>query len=197
MPTAREGLLDAAYASLAERPWSTVRMVDLARTAGVSRQTLYNEFGSKDGLARALVRREADGFFDGVDRVLGERAGSDTDRLVGVAEWIVRSSRGNPLVRALVTGCRPERLPSGRAARGSPAPQAGEAQRRADGGVPGSGELVEVLRERVRAGVPGPVEGEWRVEVVVRVAVSWVVAPDPGGSVGEVLRRVLGSRAGG
>ncbi len=37
-------------------------MVDVAAAAGVSRQTLYNEFGSKDGLARALVRREADGY---------------------------------------------------------------------------------------------------------------------------------------
>ncbi|MGQ5228634.1 helix-turn-helix domain-containing protein, partial [Streptomyces sp. yara] len=42
----------------ARRPWSAVRMVDVAAAAGVSRQTLYNEFGSKDGLARALVRRE-------------------------------------------------------------------------------------------------------------------------------------------
>src|SRR5690606_13349312 len=58
MPAARESLLDAAYAALARRPWSAVRMVDVAAAAGVSRQTLYNEFGSKDGLARALVRRE-------------------------------------------------------------------------------------------------------------------------------------------
>lgn len=41
-------LLDAAYTALARRPWSAVRMVDVAASAGVSRQTLYNEFGSKE-----------------------------------------------------------------------------------------------------------------------------------------------------
>ena len=55
------------------RPWTAVRMVDVAAAAGVSRQTLYNEFGSKDGLARALVRRAADGYLAGVDRTLGRR----------------------------------------------------------------------------------------------------------------------------
>ncbi|MFF5785117.1 TetR family transcriptional regulator, partial [Streptomyces sp. NPDC012693] len=47
MATAREALLDAALAALAHRPWSVVRMADLAAAARVSRQTLYNEFGSK------------------------------------------------------------------------------------------------------------------------------------------------------
>ncbi|MFF0741485.1 TetR/AcrR family transcriptional regulator [Streptomyces sp. NPDC004111] len=193
MPTAREALLDAAYTSLAVRPWSAVRMVDVAAAAGVSRQTLYNEFGSKDGLARALVRREADGFFAGVDRVLAERAGTDTDRLVGVAEWIVRAAGVNPLVRALLSGCWPEQLPSGRAARTAPAPGAGAAQRRADGGVPGVGDVVAAVRERAGAAI----EGDRPVEMVVRVAVSWVVAPGPDGGVGEFLRGVLGAGPGG
>src|SRR5690348_12655549 len=38
MPAARESLLDAAYTALARRPWSAVRMVDVAAVAGVSRQ---------------------------------------------------------------------------------------------------------------------------------------------------------------
>ncbi|MEH6379323.1 helix-turn-helix domain-containing protein, partial [Streptomyces sp. KLMMK] len=70
MPAARELLLDAAFAALRTRPWNGVRMVDVAAAAGVSRQTLYNEFGSKDGLARALVRREAETFLAGVERAL-------------------------------------------------------------------------------------------------------------------------------
>ncbi|MGW7414082.1 TetR/AcrR family transcriptional regulator [Streptomyces sp. NPDC054863] len=191
MPTAREALLDAAYAALAARPWSAVRMVDVAASAGVSRQTLYNEFGSKDGLARALVRREADGFLAGVDRVLGDRTGADTDRLAGVAEWIVRAARENPLVRALVSGCWPERLPSGRAARGIPAAAAGAEQRRADGGTPGAGEMAAVVRDRTAAAL-----GErWPCEVVVRLAVSWVVAPGAKGGVGEFVRGVVGAGA--
>ncbi|AEY91586.1 TetR-family transcriptional regulator [Streptomyces hygroscopicus subsp. jinggangensis 5008] len=85
MPAARESLLDAAYTALARRPWSAVRMVDVAASAGVSRQTLYNEFGGKDGLARALVRREADGYLAGVERALAGPAGA-RDRLTATAE---------------------------------------------------------------------------------------------------------------
>ncbi|WP_418959038.1 TetR/AcrR family transcriptional regulator [Streptomyces tritici] len=73
MPAAREALLDAALAALGRLPWSAVRMVDVAAAAGVSRQTLYNEFGSKEGLARALVRREADAYLHGVERLLDDR----------------------------------------------------------------------------------------------------------------------------
>ncbi|KIF03224.1 TetR family transcriptional regulator, partial [Streptomyces sp. RSD-27] len=60
MSAARESLLEAAEAALSARPWPAVRMVEVATSAGFSRQTLYNEFGGKDGLGRALVRRAAD-----------------------------------------------------------------------------------------------------------------------------------------
>lgn len=51
MPAARESLLEAAGAALAARPWPSVRMVEIAAAAGVSRQTLYNEFGGKGASA--------------------------------------------------------------------------------------------------------------------------------------------------
>ncbi|WP_146058254.1 helix-turn-helix domain-containing protein, partial [Streptomyces sp. SM9] len=51
MSEVRAALLIAAEAHLARRPWSAVRMGEVAASAGVSRQTLYNEFGSKEGLA--------------------------------------------------------------------------------------------------------------------------------------------------
>ncbi|MYT22330.1 TetR family transcriptional regulator, partial [Streptomyces sp. SID7760] len=110
MPAARESLLEAAGAALMARPWPSVRMVDVAATAGVSRQTLYNEFGGKAGLGRALVRREADWYLEGVDRVLRTPA-AGAERLASVAEWTVRAARARPLVRALLTGCWDGNLP--------------------------------------------------------------------------------------
>ncbi|MGW2065168.1 TetR family transcriptional regulator, partial [Streptomyces sp. NPDC001937] len=110
MPAAREALLDAALSALSALPWATVRMVDVASAAGVSRQTLYNEFGSKDGLARALARRAADGYLAGVERAL-QSPGDTGDRLAAAAAWTVRAARTNALVRALLTGCWGERLP--------------------------------------------------------------------------------------
>ncbi|WP_461030223.1 TetR/AcrR family transcriptional regulator, partial [Streptomyces sparsus] len=65
MPAARESLLSAAQAALDRRPWATVRMVDVAAGAGVSRQTLYNEFSSKEGLGAALVERRTEAFVRG------------------------------------------------------------------------------------------------------------------------------------
>lgn len=113
MPTAREALLNAAFLALDRRPWAGVRMVDVAAAAGVSRQTLYNEFGSKDGLARALVRREAEAYLRGVERALapGEGASDPAERLAATAAWTVRAARDNPLVRAALTGCWGDRLP--------------------------------------------------------------------------------------
>ncbi|RST10092.1 TetR/AcrR family transcriptional regulator [Streptomyces sp. WAC05374] len=203
MPTAREALLNAATAALAALPWPAIRMVDVASAAGVSRQTLYNEFGSKEGLARALVRREADAYLYGVEGAL--RARSDaTERLVSVAEWTVGEAYARPLLRALLTGCWGDRLPAPRPAPvRHRAPAGPPAQRRADGGAPEPGELVAAVRERSRtalgqgnrggeAGGDGTGDDalEAACEVAVRLALSYVVAPGPG-DVGSLLRRVL------
>ncbi len=118
MPAARESLLDAAYTALMNRPWAAVRMVDVAAAAGVSRQTLYNEFGSKEGLARALVRRETENYLAGVARALARGAsaagtrGDAAGRVVAAAAWTLRTARANPLVRAALTGCWGDRLPT-------------------------------------------------------------------------------------
>lgn len=150
--TAREALLSAALAALTELPWSSVRMVDVASAAGVSRQTLYNEFGSKDGLARALVRREADLYLHGVERLLdggGDRPAPD--RLVALAEWTVGQARARPLLRALLTGCWGEWLPAPRPVRAGAAQSPVPAQRRADAGAPATTDLVALVRDRTAA----------------------------------------------
>lgn len=170
MPTAREALLDAALAALADRSWSAVRMVDLATAARVSRQSLYNEFGSKEGLARALVRREADAYLQGVRALLA--APDPVERnLVAVAEWTVARAAARPILRALLTGAWNERLPVPRPVRPGARPAPVPAQRRADEGPPAPGELVAATAacagERWAAGC----------ELAVRLALSHVVAP--------------------
>jgi AcrR family transcriptional regulator len=204
MPAARESLLDAAYRALARRPWSAVRMVDVAAAAGVSRQTLYNEFGSKDGLARALVRREADAYLAGVDRAL--TAPADTpERLTATAEWIAAAARDNALVRALLTGCWSERLPAP-ALTAVPSTTAVPAQRRADGPLPSPGDFVALVRDRAVAVLTGPGDGLGRdkaeaaelarcCELVVRLALSCVAAPPGEEGVAGLVRDVLPRQA--
>ncbi|MEV5844982.1 TetR/AcrR family transcriptional regulator [Streptomyces sp. NPDC051985] len=193
MPAARESLLEAAYTALARRPWAAVRMVDVAAAAGVSRQTLYNEFGSKEGLARALVRREADGYLAGVERALGGHA-EVRERLTATAEWMALAARDNALVRAMLTGCWSERLPTPTLS-AVPSSSAVPAQRRADGPLPSPGDFVQIVRDRAVAvlAVSGRDGGELArsCELVVRIALSCVAAPPGEGGVGELVRGVL------
>jgi AcrR family transcriptional regulator len=60
----RDRLLDAAAVSFAEQGWRRLTMAKVADRAGVSRQTVYNEFGTKQALAEQLVMRELDVFLD-------------------------------------------------------------------------------------------------------------------------------------
>ncbi|MFF0205353.1 TetR/AcrR family transcriptional regulator [Streptomyces sp. NPDC005017] len=198
MPSARESLLDAAYTALARRAWSAVRMVDVAASAGVSRQTLYNEFGSKDGLARALVRREADGYLAGVERALAAFPDA-REKLTAAAEWTTATARDNALVRALLTGCWNERLPA-LALTAVRSSSVTPAQRRADGPLPSPADFVTLVRDRAVAAVAGP--GAYRTrqdtadlarscEVAVRLALSCVLAPPAEGGVADLVRGVL------
>ncbi|MFE6406026.1 TetR/AcrR family transcriptional regulator [Streptomyces sp. NPDC057837] len=201
MPAARESLLDAAFAALARRPWSAVRMVDVAAAAGVSRQTLYNEFGSKDGLARALVRREADGYLAGVERALATHS-DPRERLTATAEWVTNSARDNALVRAMLTGCWSERLPSP-ALTGVPSTSAVPAQRRADGPLPSPGDFVALVRDRAVTALAGPgtspsdaAELARSCELAVRLALSCVAAPPGEGGVAGLVRGALHRQGG-
>ncbi|MEU9439836.1 helix-turn-helix domain-containing protein [Streptomyces sp. NPDC048304] len=195
MPAARESLLDAASTALARRPWSAVRMVDVAATAGVSRQTLYNEFGSKDGLARALVRREADGYLAGVERALAG-PGEPTARLTAVAEWTSSAARDNALVRAMLTGCWSERLPAPPLAAVQSVASV-PAQRRADGPLPTPHDFVRIVRDRAVTALAGPTatpadaaELARACELAVRLALSCVAAPPAQGGMADLIRAV-------
>jgi len=154
MPTAREALLDAALRALADRPWRTVRMVDVAALAGVSRQTLYNEFGTKGGLATALLRQAADGYLTGVDRALTAPA---PEHPAAVAFWTVRAAREDPLVKGLLTGLWEEGLP------------------RPGHDVPGPARLLALARDRMAAASAGRTAE--RCEMVLRLALSCVIVP--------------------
>jgi AcrR family transcriptional regulator len=196
MPAARESLLDAAYTALARRPWSAVRMVDVAAVAGVSRQTLYNEFGSKEGLARALVRREADAYLAGVERALVSHT-EPRERLAAAAEWTVSAARGNALVRAMLTGCWSERLPSPTLT-AVPSSSAVPAQRRADGPLPSPVDFVQLVRDRALAllTAPGTSKSESAelaraCELVMRLGLSCVLAPAGEGGTTSLVRDAL------
>ena len=100
----RGAVLDSMRELLTERDWSEVSLTVLAKHAGVSRQTLYNEFGSRQGLAQAYALRLADGFVDAVDDAVAANEGRSVDALMSGFGEFFASSAMDPLVRSLLTG---------------------------------------------------------------------------------------------
>jgi AcrR family transcriptional regulator len=99
----REALLDAAYDAVVAGTWDKVRMADVAASAGVSRQTLYNAFGNKDALAQALTLREAERFLDAVDEALIGHTGTPAEAVGFATATSLRLAADNPLVKAVLT----------------------------------------------------------------------------------------------
>ncbi|HEX4776598.1 MAG TPA: TetR/AcrR family transcriptional regulator [Acidimicrobiia bacterium] len=172
-----ERILDATLLVLARRGGSRLSMSDVARTAGVSRMTLYRYYSTKDELLRALARHEQRRFDERLERALAD-ATTPTERVDAVLAEIV-SFQAERATRAVVEA-EPEFIL--------------ERMRRA---LPVQRRTLERLLgdalERspaVRAGdsTPGDV-----AELVLRVAMSHFLIPhrDPDALLG-VLRGSLG-----
>lgn len=98
----RERVLDAAAELTTGPGWSTITMAKLADAAGVSRQTVYNEVGSKAGLAEALIMRELARFLAVVEEQL--TAGDDVvDAIRRTAREVLLLARGNRLLHAVLS----------------------------------------------------------------------------------------------
>jgi AcrR family transcriptional regulator len=159
----RNTLLDAACHQLDSQRWADVTMADIARAAGVSRQTLYKEFGSRDEFAQVLVMREADRFLLAVESALGAQLEDPAAALAAAFDVFLRAAAENPLVRAIVHGAGAEELLALFTTQGKP--------------------LVERAAERVTAVILAswplvPRDGaELLSECLVRLAISYAALP--------------------
>jgi AcrR family transcriptional regulator len=99
----RAALLDAAADAVLHGDWAKTRMADVARAAGVSRQTLYYEFGTKDALAEALAMRETQRYMQGAEAAMVDHAGSPAEAIGAATEFTLREASSNPLLKAVLT----------------------------------------------------------------------------------------------
>ncbi|GAA5041027.1 TetR/AcrR family transcriptional regulator [Streptomyces similanensis] len=97
----REHLLDTAYALVAEHGFDRLRMSHLATAAGVSRQTLYSELGSKDEVGEALFQREVERCMRGIELSLARHPGDLRAAVAAAVEFALRLAADNPLVQAM------------------------------------------------------------------------------------------------
>ena len=100
----RDTLLDAARELLRDYEWADLKMADIASAAGVSRQTLYKEFGSRQAFAQAYILREADEFLAAVESAMVAHR-EDPRRALGAAvEVFLTAAAEEPLIKAIVAG---------------------------------------------------------------------------------------------
>jgi AcrR family transcriptional regulator len=99
----RQTLFDAARDELERRPWSEVTMADIASAAGVSRQTLYKEFGNRNEFGLAFVINVGERFLDQVDAAIREHL-DDPDAAINAAlELFLRNAGDDPLIKMLLS----------------------------------------------------------------------------------------------
>jgi AcrR family transcriptional regulator len=100
----RNSVLDAMRDLLETRDWSAVTLSDVARAAGISRQTIYNEFGSRQGLAQGYALRLADRLVDAVHSAIDANVGHIYEAFLQGFRAFFAESAADPLVISLLTG---------------------------------------------------------------------------------------------
>jgi AcrR family transcriptional regulator len=116
----RETLLDSARELLGERGWARVTMADVAARAGVSRQTLYNTFGSRDELAQALVLREQERLLAGVAETVRAHRAAPVRALAKALEGFLARAAEDPALRRALTDQEPDGMVPLLTTRGAP-----------------------------------------------------------------------------
>lgn len=98
----RDTLFDAARDALAVRPWAQVTMAEIARDAGVSRQTLYKEFGSRDEFAQQFVVREGVRFLAAVEDAVRAHLDDPHAALAAAFGVFLKAAADDPVVSTLI-----------------------------------------------------------------------------------------------
>lgn len=98
----RDSLFDAARVLLGDRPWAQITMAEVARQAGVSRQTLYMQFGSRDEFAQQFVINEGARFLDLVEEVIRTHTDDPRAAVAAGLEVFLDAAPRDPLVRLLL-----------------------------------------------------------------------------------------------
>lgn len=182
--TLRQRMLTAAVVLTTTEGWSSVTMSRLAQVVGVSRQTVYNEIGTKNALAEAMILSELDNFLGVVTRAFDETSDNLPDAVEAAILGVLELAQDNPLLRAVVSathGADTELLPLL---------------------TTHSTHLLELAKAVVGARVAdyrpnlAGLELDGAIDVVVRVVLSHVMQPSgtpatTAASLGLVARRVL------
>lgn len=101
--TWRERLLVEASELTRAGGWQSITMAKLADRVGVSRQTVYNEIGSKQQLAEAMIMRELEIFLRDVDKAFASHPDDLVAAIREAATEVLREAHDNPLLHAVLS----------------------------------------------------------------------------------------------
>ncbi|MCW3017217.1 MAG: Transcriptional regulator, TetR family [Solirubrobacterales bacterium] len=175
----RARVLDAVDDLLRQRPWASSSMADIARVGGVSRQTVYNEFGSREALAQEYVLRETDRFLATVQQAVLDHRDDPRAAVAAAFDVFLTAAADRPLIRAIASGDGSDEL---------------LALVTTDGG-PVLAIATERLAGVMQTGWPGVALEETRLvaECVVRLAISHAALPSgPADLTAASVARLLG-----
>jgi AcrR family transcriptional regulator len=99
----RETIISAVDDLARSRGWSATTMSDVAAAAGVSRQTVYNEFGSRAALVEAYITREIETLVARVTEAVRANA-DDAQRALRIAfDLFLKLASDEPVVQLIVS----------------------------------------------------------------------------------------------
>jgi AcrR family transcriptional regulator len=185
----RTMVLDAARTLLERRGWAQVTMADVARSAGVSRQTLYNAFGSRDELAQAVVLREQERLLTDVEAVILAHAADPVSAIREAFRWFLESAASDPVLRRALSDQGVEGIVPLLTTRGAPVVHGAVAR------------LAQIIATRWPQAPDAEVEV--MADCLVRLAISHAMLPaqEPGATASAIaallaphVERVLGTR---
>jgi AcrR family transcriptional regulator len=175
----RNTLLDGARDELERRGWAQITMGDIAAAAGVSRQTLYKEFGSRDEFAQAFVMREVGRFLAAVEVAVREHLDDPATALSAAFDVFLTAAAEDPLVRTLLSGDEAHSLLALVTTQGEPV-------------VAGATESLSAI---ILSGWPAvdPAAARLLAECLVRLAISYAALPTgPTGMTAASVTTLLG-----
>ena len=155
-----ETIMTAVDDLVRSRGWAATTMSDVAAAAGVSRQTLYNEFGSRSALVEAYITREIENLIAEVTEAVRANA-EDAHRALRIAfDLFLKLASDEPVVQVIVNDA-----------------EGGELHRL----LTGLGQAV--ASERIAHLIPevwpqvGPADARLLAESLVRLAISHALLP--------------------
>ncbi|MDQ1634002.1 MAG: hypothetical protein QOJ32_811 [Frankiaceae bacterium] len=106
VPGVRQRVIDAAREIVIAGDWGSTRMGDVAARAGVSRQTLYNEFGTKDGLAVAMSAAQTEWFLRGIQGELDQHPDDPIAGIRAAVNFTLAAGADDPMLKATLSSAR-------------------------------------------------------------------------------------------